>query len=383
MRNFDQQFMRHALARARRAPLTVVAPNPRVGAVVKNGKIIGGGYHAKFGGPHAEAVALSRCKVSPRGATLYVTLEPCCHWGKTPPCTEAIFRAGIKKVIYAIEDPHPFMKGKGMKILRQKGIKVEILSPLERGGRGADGVCVHEAKRLNESFFYFHRSELPFVAVKVATSLDGRIATRRGDSKWITSEAARKYAREKIRSEYQAILAGVNTILRDDPCLCIRKKGVTDPVRIIFDSALQTPLRAKVLRDERVILCVSNKVESYKIKKFERKGVKIWKFTGRRIPIQPLLRRLAREGINSVLVEGGGEVIGSFMDAKAINKVYWFHAPIIIGGREAIPSVGGTGAAKLLQAIHLKRVEHTQIDRDMLTIGYTSRDPTTPHISQF
>lgn len=354
----EEQFMQRAIALAHRAPVTLVAPNPRVGAVVvKKGKIIGEGFHAKYGEPHAEVVALSRCKISPRGATLYTTLEPCGHWGKTPPCTEAIIKAGIKKAMCAVEDPNTLMRGKGFKVLKQKGIKVEV------------GMLAQKVKDINESFFHFYEKKLPFVAVKVATSLDGRIATRTGDSKWITTPKAREYSRTKIRSDYQAILIGVNTILRDNPHLGIRKKGIPDPIRIILDSELKTPSQAQVMRDERVIICVSEKVARTKAQKFERHGVKIWKFAGKRIPIKPLLKRLAREGIISVLIEGGGEVIGSFLDAKAVNKIYWFHAPIIIGGRNAFPSIGGRGIRKIHHASNLKQVTRLSLGQDVLTVA--------------
>lgn len=354
----DMKHMVRALALAARAPVTAVAQNPRVGAVlVKDGRMIGEGYHVKFGGPHAEAVALSRCLTNPRGATLYTTLEPCCHWGKTPPCTEAIIRAGIKKVVCAIKDPNPLVGGKGIKALKGKGVSVQV------------GLMADEAKELNEAFFFYHQSKLPFVAVKVATSLDGRIATSKGDSKWITSEAARNYARD-LRSRYQAILVGINTVFSDNPHLGTRAKGVPDPMRIIIDPAAKIHMRAKVLRDKNVIVCVSGSASTAKIKKLRKLGFEVWQFNRAEISIHALLKRLGKRGIHSVLVEGGGETIGRFFDARAVQKVYWFHAPLVIGGRDAVSSVGGVGARFLKSAFKLDNVTRKAIGSDMLTIGY-------------
>jgi len=249
--NLDQQFMLRALELAQRAPITAVKSNPRVGAIiVKHGKMIGEGYYKEFGGPHAEINALRSCRVSPHGAIMYVTLEPHCFYGKTPPCTDVIIKADIRRVICAMKDPNPFVNGKGIEVLRQKGIRVEIYSPLVRGvRRQRDGVCscLQEAEQLNETYLYFQKTSRPFIAIKIASSLDGKIAIGTGDSKWITSQEARDYARTKIRSEYQAILVGVNTVLQDDPHLGIQKKRVPDPLRIILDSRLRTALNAKVL----------------------------------------------------------------------------------------------------------------------------------------
>ncbi|MFA4872736.1 MAG: bifunctional diaminohydroxyphosphoribosylaminopyrimidine deaminase/5-amino-6-(5-phosphoribosylamino)uracil reductase RibD [Patescibacteria group bacterium] len=367
----EMKYMARALALARRATVTAVAPNPQVGAViVKSGQVIGEGYHARYGGPHAEAVALSRCRVNPKGATLYVTLEPCSHWGKTPPCIEAIISASIKKVVCAIQDPNPLVRGNGIKALRRGGIKVQV------------GIMRREAERLNEEFFFYHRPPtssplsggrrggwLPFVAVKVATSLDGKITTRMGDSKWITSQAARTYARD-LRSTYQSVLVGIHTVLSDNPHLGARAKGVPDPVRIIVDPAARVPVRAKVLRDKNVIVCVSERAPTAKIKKLRKSDFEVWQFNHTEISIHALLKRLGERGIHSVLVEGGGETIGRFFDARAVQKVYWFHAPLVIGGREAVSSVGGIGARFLKSAFKLENVTRKVIGSDMLTVGY-------------
>ncbi|MEW6610070.1 MAG: bifunctional diaminohydroxyphosphoribosylaminopyrimidine deaminase/5-amino-6-(5-phosphoribosylamino)uracil reductase RibD [Patescibacteria group bacterium] len=367
----DKKYMARAFTLAQRVPVTAVAPNPRVGAlVVKRGKVIGEGYHARLGSPHAEAVALSRCKVFPRGATLYVTLEPCCHWGKTPPCTEAIIKAGIKKVVYATKDPNPAVQGEGITALRHNGIQVQT------------GAFVKEAMLLNEAYFFYHRPPtfsplrggrqrggLPFVAVKIATSLDGRIATRTGDAQWITSVKARSLARN-LRGRYQAILVGVNTVFHDNPHLGVRVKGAPDPVRIIIDPAARIPLYAKVLRDSNVIVCVSSNAPEASLKKLQATSAAVWQFVTNDIPIHHLLKRLGAHGICSVLVEGGGETIGRFFDARAVQKVHWFHAPLIIGGHDAIPSVGGVGARFLKSAFTLTNITRTSIGPDILTIGY-------------
>ena len=372
MKRTDEiKYMTRALALARRAPVTAVAPNPQVGAViVKNGQVIGEGYHAKYGGPHAETVALSRCRVNPKGATLYATLEPCSHWGKTPPCTEAIISAGIKKVICAIKDSNPLVAGKGIEALKRKGVSVKV------------GLMADEVKKLNEAFFFYYRPPtssppsggrreggLPFVAVKIATSLDGKIATRTGESKWITSKAARVWARN-LRSKYQAILVGINTVMHDNPHLGARAKGVPDPVRIIIDPAAKIPMRVKVLRDKNVIVCVSRRAPMAEIKKLRKSGFEVWQFNLAEISIHALLKRLGERGIHSVLVEGGGETIGRFFDAHAVQKVYWFHAPLVIGGRGAAVSVGGRGARFLKSAFKLEKVTRKAIGPDMLTIGY-------------
>lgn len=366
--------MARAFVLARRASVTAVAPNPQVGAViVKNGKVIGEGYHMKFGEPHAEVVALARCRVDPKGATLYVTLEPCSHWGKTPPCTEAIISAGIKKVVCATKDPNPLVTGKGIKALTHKGVRVQV------------GVLADEAEELNEAFFFYHRPPissplsggrrgggLPFVAVKVATSLDGKIATSKGESKWITSKSARAYSRN-LRSKYQSILVGIATVLSDNPHLGARAKGVPDPVRIIIDPTAKIPMRAKVLRDKNVIVCVSRRAPMAEIKKLRKSGFEVWQFSRAEIPISALLKRLGECGIHSVLVEGGGETIGRFFDAHTVQKVYWFHAPLVIGGRDAVSSVGGVGARFLKSAFKLENVTRKAIGPDMLTIGYMSK----------
>jgi len=352
--------MLRAIELARRAPITAVKSKPRVGAViVKKGKIIGEGYHRRYGTPHAEIDALTRITSSPKGATIYTTLEPCSHFGMFPPCTGAIIKAGITRVVCATRDPNPLVaEKKGITLLRKYGIRVEV------------GLCEQEARATNEPFFHFHSVKKPFIAIKIASSLDGRIAAYTGDSKWITSKVSRDFARTIIRKEYQAILVGVNTVLRDDPHLGIRKRGIPDPLRIVLDSRLKTPPHAKILRDKNIIIVVGKNALRSRIISFEKKGFNIIRFPSPQIPIPALLRCLVDNKIFSILIEGGGETIGRFLDARAVNKVYWFHAPLIIGGNDSTASVGGKGVSKITQALQLQKINRVPLGRDLLTIVY-------------
>lgn len=327
----DNFFMQKALRLAKKG-LSWTLPNPMVGAVlVRDGKVIGKGYHHKVGEPHAEIEAMRQGRISYKGATLYVNLEPCSHYGKTPPCADAIIKAGIKRVVCCTLDPNPKVAGKGIEKLKQAGVDATV------------GVLEKEAKKQNAAFFTFHTKKRPFVAIKFAASLDGKIATKTGDSKWITNEKAREYAR-KLRGEYQAILVGINTVLKDDPHLGTRIKGLKDPIRIILDPHSKIPNKAQVLRDKNVIII------------------------NEQITMSHLLEILKEKEIISVLVEGGGKVIGSFVDAKLVDKVYTFHAPIIIGGEGAI-SVSGVGAQTVQEALHLKNITRKIFNDNQLLIG--------------
>jgi len=293
----DEKFMDEALKLgAKGAGWT--APNPMVGAVIvsagggsasggKNGKIVGRGYHRIAGGPHAEIEALADAGRSARGATLYVNLEPCAHFGRTPPCAEAIIKAGIKRVACSTVDPNSLMHGRGIAKLKSAGVSVSV------GARGK------EARTLNEAFFVFHGKKRPFVAIKFASSLDGKIAARSGDSRWITNEEARKYARN-LRRNYQAILVGINTVLHDDPHLGLRIKGVPDPLRIILDSKLRIPLDAKVLRDSHVLIATTAGAPKRKKKLLETLGVSVRVLPGTAVSIQRLLALLKKAGIHSI-----------------------------------------------------------------------------------
>jgi len=329
-----------------------------VGAViVKNGKVIARGYHYRAGMPHAEIEALNAAKTSVKGATLYVNLEPCCHFGKTPPCTSAIIEAGIGRVVCCTLDPNPKVSGKGGRQLRTAGIKVSL------------GLLAGPAKKLNEAFFTFHEQRRPFVAIHFAASLDGKIATRTFDSKWISNQKSRQLSR-RLRGEYQGIVIGVNTVQRDDPHLGVRTRGLKDPLRIILDTNLKISLKAQIMRDDNVIIAASTKASAKLILKLRKKGIKVLTFPGRKIPIPQLLRKLYELNIISILVEGGGSVLGSFVDARLVDKIYAFHAPLLIGGEKAVSAIRGKGARSVAEAMRLGDVSFQKLGDNLLTIGY-------------
>lgn len=329
----DEFFLKQTFKLAKKG-LSWTNPNPLVGAViVKNGRIIGKGFHHKAGLPHAEIEALNSAVENPKGATLYVNLEPCNYLGKTPPCVNTIIKSQIKKVVCCNLDPNPKVHGQGKIILEKAGIAVSV------------GILENEARELNEAFFTFHEKKRPFVAIKFATSLDGKMATETGDSKWITNEKARKYARS-LRSQYQAVLVGINTVLKDNPHLGVRMKSKKDPIRVVLTSGLTIPPDAQIMRDQNFLIVNTKKVEG-------------------------LLSILREKEIISILVEGGGETLGSFVDSRIIDKVYAFHAPIIIGGKGAI-SIGGKGVQTIKEALHLKNISHKNFGDNLLTIGYVA-----------
>jgi len=284
-------------------------------------------------------------------------LEPCSHFGKTPPCTDAIIKAGIKKVVCCTLDPNPKVNGKGKAILEKAGIRVSV------------GILKDNARKLNEAFFTFHEKKRPFVTIKFAASLDGKIATRSGDSKWITNQKARYYARS-LRGQYQAVLVGVNTILTDNPNLGTRIKNKKDPIRIILDPRLKIPLNANVLRDQNILIVTTERMDRNKKELLEEKGFNFLVFNSGQIPIHKLLSDLREKQITSILVEGGGETLGNFIDAKTADKAYAFYAPVIIGGRKAV-SIGGGGAQTIEESLHLKNLTFRKLDDDFLIIGYT------------
>ena len=336
-------------------------PNPLVGAlVVKNNRIIARGYHKKAGLPHAEVVALSLAGRRARGATLYVTLEPCSHFGRTPPCTDMIMKYGIRQVIIGMLDPNPLNNGKGLRVLRRHGIEVEV------------GLLEKELRKMNEPFIKYITQKLPFVTVKVGQSLDGKIATYRGSSQWITSDRAREYV-HRIRDKFDAIMVGVNTILRDNPKLqpASISKRLT---KIIVDSQLSIPCQAEVMKNPPIIIATLHatpgqettnrdlllkKAQILEVK--EKEGL---------VNIRDMMRRLARLNITNILVEGGGNLIGSLFDERLVDKVLFFISPKIIGGKEAISSVMGKGISHPDKAFRLKDVRLRRIGEDFLVEGY-------------
>lgn len=356
----DQEihFLKEALRLAKNG-LSWTNPNPLVGAViVKNSRIIGRGFHRKAGLPHAEIEALNSIKEGPQGATLYVNLEPCAFFGKTPPCIEAIIKSKIKRVVCSTKDPNLKVNGTGLTALKKAGIETSV------------GFLQNEARKLNEAFFTFHEKKRPFVVIKFAASLDGKLATTNGDSKWITCESARKYAR-LLRANHQAVLVGINTVLRDNPHLGVRMKGKKDPLRIILDPLLQMPLNSQILHDNNVILVASAKAKKNKMKAFESNGFTVLVFNTKNISIPNLLSVLYEKEIISILVEGGGKTLGNFLDSKMIDKVYAFHAPILLGGKNAV-SIEGNGIETIDEAISLKDISHKKFDDNLLTIGYVN-----------
>ncbi|MGA2604741.1 MAG: bifunctional diaminohydroxyphosphoribosylaminopyrimidine deaminase/5-amino-6-(5-phosphoribosylamino)uracil reductase RibD [Verrucomicrobiia bacterium] len=355
----DERFMQRALALARRG-LGKTSPNPAVGAVlVRKGRVVGAGWHRRAGGPHAEVFALRG--VNARGATLYVTLEPCCTWGKTPPCTEAIIAAGVKRVIVAARDPNPKHNGRGLQVLQRAGIRVEA------------GLLADEATRMNEAFNKWITTGMPFVIAKAGMSLDGKIATRTGDSKWITSEVARREA-HKLRATAEAVMVGANTVIRDDPRLSVRH-GVRgeQPWRVVVDARGRISKSAKIFRDAHrhrtLVLTASLSLEGWR-RYLSRAGitVTVLPHKGGRIDLRAALKALGKQGITSVLVEGGGELLGSLFDARLVDKVALFYAPIIIGGRGAVAAVAGEGVARVGKAMRLRDCHWRRVGKDEMLL---------------
>lgn len=344
--NADHRFMLRALELARRG-LGFVEPNPMVGCViVKNGRIVGEGFHGRFGGPHAEIEALAKSGPRARGADFYVTLEPCCYQGKTPPCTQALLRAGAARVIAATLDPNPRVAGGGLAELREAGVKT------------AAGLLQTEADALIAPFAKWIRQHRPWVIAKWAQSLDGRIATRTGDSKWISDATARAHA-HATRGRVDAIIVGINTVLSDDPLLTCRDAECRRVARrVILDQTLRTPPSAQLVRTARrtpTWIFHSAAAPAIKIRSLQRAGCILKKVTAGPSGLRPaaVLRALAADGASQVLVEGGGEVLGRWLDARVIDEIHCYVAPVLIGGRAAVPALGGKGSSTVAKAMRL------------------------------
>jgi diaminohydroxyphosphoribosylaminopyrimidine deaminase/5-amino-6-(5-phosphoribosylamino)uracil reductase len=360
--------MREALKLARRG-YGMTSPNPMVGAVlVKAGKIIGRGFHRRAGSPHAEIEAMRDAKErgnNARGATLYVTLEPCCTHGRTPPCTDAIITSGIREVIVGATDPNPKHSGRGLDILRAARVKVR------------DGVLAAEAMRLNEAFNHWIVHGTPFVTVKAGMSLDGKIATRTGESKWITSPSARQRAM-RLRQGADAILVGANTILRDDPSLTVRLPGISKPLRrFVLDAKVRTPCSSKVVADDSASLTtivVGPGASAKELHALQRK-VQVWRAPLRkgRIDLRWLLKKLGAENITGLLVEGGGEVNASFLLGGFAHRVAFFYAPILIGGADAVKAVAGGGVMDAAKGLRLNDVDWERIGPDLFLTARVER----------
>lgn len=363
----DLSFMRLALRLAARGA-GQTSPNPMVGAVlVKRGRIIGQGWHRRAGEPHAEVEAIrdaERRGQSARDATLYVTLEPCCTHGRTPPCTDAIQAAGIRRVIVAAGDPNPAHAGRGFKLLRRAGIGLTT------------GLLAAEATRLNESFNHWIVHRTPFVTVKAAMTLDGKIATASGESKWITGDAARREGM-RLRARVDAILAGVNTVLADNPRLTVRDADNSKREsqgarlrRIVLDANARTPLKARLVSDPLrglTTIVVAKSAPSRKVAPLDHR-VNVWRAPARngQIDLRWLLERLGRQNITSLLVEGGGEVNASFLLGGFTQRVVFFYAPKVLGGRDSRKAVAGDGARNWNQVLNLRDVEWRQVGGDLM-----------------
>ncbi|NIM03627.1 bifunctional diaminohydroxyphosphoribosylaminopyrimidine deaminase/5-amino-6-(5-phosphoribosylamino)uracil reductase RibD [bacterium] len=355
--------MHKAIALAREGSFRV-SPNPKVGCVlVKKGKVISRGRHEHFGGAHAEINALWEAGVRARGSTMFINLEPCGHYGKTPPCTEAILKAGVKKVVVGMVDPNPLVKGKGLRELRAKGIKIKL------------GVLREECAKLNEPYIKYITRGIPFVILKSAMSLDGKIATQKGDSKWITSEASRKYAKA-LRSQVDGVLVGIDTVIKDNPGL-LASSSQKRPIRIIMDSHLRIPLDARVLNSRAPTIVATGKgVDRKKIERLQARGIEVlqiprWKKHPRRgLDLKFLMRELAKRGVTSILIEGGGRVNASALEMGLVDKVLFFIAPKIVGGEDAITAVEGEGIDRIGQAIRLKDTKVRRFGEDILFEGY-------------
>ncbi|MBR2520282.1 MAG: bifunctional diaminohydroxyphosphoribosylaminopyrimidine deaminase/5-amino-6-(5-phosphoribosylamino)uracil reductase RibD [Selenomonadaceae bacterium] len=343
------------------------SPNPLVGAViVRDGKIIAQGWHRKAGTPHAEIHALNMAGELARGATLFVTLEPCSHFGRTPPCARAIVDAGIKKVVAAMSDPNPKVAGRGFEILRAAGIEVEV------------GLLEDEARKLNEVFLKWVMKKLPFITLKFACSLDGKIATVGGESQWISCEESRKFS-HGLRDINDAILVGVGTVIADNPSLTTRLVDGKNPVRVIIDSNARIPLDAKVVTEKsaRTIIAVTSNASPEKISALKNHGVEIITAgNGQRVDLKILMQELAAREITSILVEGGGTIHFAMLEAGLVDKIFAFVAPKIIGGSQALTAVEGAGFEKLSDAVNLENFSAQKLGEDFLLSGYV-REATT------
>ena len=359
-------YMGQALSLAKLA-LGQVSPNPAVGAVVvKNDIVVGQGYTQPPGSWHAEVVALKQAGKEAQGGVMYVTLEPCCHYGRTPPCTQAIIAASIAEVHLAMLDANPLVSGRGKDELEREGIKVYL------------GEHEEEAKRVNEAYTKFITTGIPFVTAKFAISLDGKIATRSGDSKWISGDEARKYV-HNLRYTSDAIMAGVNTVLVDNPRLTARScggRGGTarkQPLRVIVDGKGHTPLTAQLFSEPGTTLLALGKFITPEEKAaFAQVGAELLELPseGELVDLGKLLEALGERGITSVLVEGGGILLGSLFDCKLVDKVIAFIAPIIIGGKEAKTAVSGKGVGKVVDSLKLERVSLERLGEDLMVSGY-------------
>lgn len=408
-----EDYMRQVLQLAKKGE-GKVSPNPMVGCVVvKEGRIIASGYHEKYGGFHAERNALLNCKEDTEGAELYVNLEPCCHYGKTPPCTEIIIEKKITKVYVGCLDSNPQVAGKGVQILREHGILVET------------GILEGECRALNEVFFHYMEQNMPFLAMKYAMTLDGKIACENGDSKWVTGEKAREYV-QCLRNRYRGIMAGIGTVLADDPMLNCRMEGGRDPVRIICDARLRIPLDSQIVktanRIETIVAWNPDAAEGWRTggktagaeseameiaretgkeseepikpegdsktvaktrQELEKRGVILLEIptkeeTSAQLDLQKLLQKLAERGIDSILLEGGGTLNASALREHLVQRVYAFVAPKLVAGADAKSPVEGTGILRMQDAVELQDVKTAVYGKDLCITGVIKEQGAEP-----
>ena len=366
----DVNYMHMALDLARRGA-GWVNPNPMVGCIiVRDSRVIGQGYHERYGQAHAERNALASCAEDPRGATMYVTLEPCCHTGHQPPCTQAIIDAGVARVVVGSADPNPLVAGKGVATLRAAGIRVD------------EHVAASACDRLNEAFFRYITSGLPFVTLKYAMTLDGKVATRTGASKWVTGESARARTRSD-RGRASAIMVGVGTVLADDPLLTCRTPGAHEPVHVICDSHLRTPLASQVVATARevptLIACADD--PQGRTGALEQAGVAVVRVPGAdgRVDLAALMRELARRELSSVLAEGGPTLAAGLLEAGLVQRVQAYVAPRLFGGAGAPSPIAGVGVTKPEHAYELGSPTVRRFGDDLLVeADVLARDASMP-----
>ena len=356
----DTRWMRRALRLALRGQGRT-SPNPMVGAVIlKSGQLIGQGHHRQAGGPHAEIWAIRQAGDKARGATIYVTLEPCSHHGRTPPCSDALIQAGLARVVAAVEDPNPQVSGNGVRKLQEAGIEVEV------------GLLGDEARRRTAPYFKHTTTGLPLVSLKAAMSLDGKIATSTGESRWITGDKARALG-HRLRAIHDAVLVGIGTVLADDPRLTVRDARGRTPLRVIVDSRARTPAEAALLTADPIppVIAVTSEAPKRRLEALKRAGAEIWEMPslGGFADLRALMKRLGERQVQSVLVESGGTLTAALLDADLADRVYFFVAPRLIGGAEAPTPVGGSGVAKLSEAWRLENMRVRRVGEDVLIIG--------------
>lgn len=361
----DEEYMKQAIALAKLG-CGYVNPNPMVGAViVKDDKVIGRGYHQYYGGLHAERNAIHNCKEEVKGATMYVTLEPCCHYGKTPPCTDIIIERGISKVVIGSLDPNELVQSKGIAKLREYGIEV------------VTGVRREECEELNKVFFHYITTKRPYVIMKYAMTADGKVATRAGLSKWITGECAREHV-QQMRHCYQAIMVGIGTVLQDNPMLTCRMKSVVgvNPIRVVCDSSLRIPLETNLVKTAKEIptIVVTLSKEQTKIEILKKAGVQVLQGRERegKIDLVDLMKQLGQQQIDSVYVEGGGTLHATLLSCDLVDEVHVYMAPKLFGGEQAKTPIGGEGVISPEQAYQLELIKYNVLGEDLL-IQYRRR----------